>query len=571
MHKVMRKPPNLIYGVNDRPSFWVTSILGLQHGALLISSLMASVLFARELGLSSSQSISLINVALLAGGLSCILQATKKWSLGSGYFCVHSSSYIYIPASIAAAHSGGLSLVFGMTAASGLFQLLLARVAGRLRVIFPPEVAGLVVAMVGLALAPYAVKSLFGLSGDDLDSELKEVLVGLGTLSILVALNVWGKKNFKLFSILAGIVFGYLSAYALGVLPMEDLTAVRDLKVFSLPHIEHQGFSFDIIFLIPFLIAAICSSLKLTGDIITCQKINDLEWKRVDMKTVKAGINAEGMGNMAAGLLGGTGLAASSSNIGMSYATGATSRYIGYVTGIFFIGLSFFPQSAFILSNMPTPVVGAITVYAACFMIVTGWSIIMTRMIDARKTFVVGISLVMGMSVLVVPEIYDSVPDKFMPILGSSIALTAVTGVMLTLIFRIGIASRAKLTLDFNTGQSAEIHDFFVDMGGKWGARRDVVRKAAAASVELYEYVSVQAESGKIDLTLSFDEYNLRVEGEYQGPKVILNSHRPGPDELLEDDQALANLSGFLIRQYADSINQETVSGRQIIKMNFNH
>lgn len=49
-----RKPPGLLYGVNDKPPAWILMALGLQHGALLISSLVASVFFARELGLSSA-------------------------------------------------------------------------------------------------------------------------------------------------------------------------------------------------------------------------------------------------------------------------------------------------------------------------------------------------------------------------------------------------------------------------------------------------------------------------------------------------------------------------------------
>lgn len=510
-------------------------------------------------------------MGLIAGGLACVFQATSKWNMGSGYFSVHSSTFMYMPASLAAAQTGGLSLVFGMTAVSGLMQVALARIAGKLRVLFPPEVAGLVVAMVGLSLAPYAVKSLLGLGGDDIAVELNEVLVGAGTLAIIVGLNVWGKHFLKLFSILLGIIFGYVSAYALGVLPMEILAQMTDLSFFSFPIHELPGFSFDFSFLLPFFIAAACTSIKLVGDIVTCQKINDLDWKRVDIMSVKRGINAEGMGTMAAGLLGGIGLSGSSSNIGMSYATGATSRYIGYATGFFFICLAFFPQPAFILSNMPTPVLGAIVVYAACFMIVTGWSIVMTRMIDARKTFVVGISLIMGVSVLVAPEIYDSVPVHFKPVFGSSIALTTVTAVLLTLIFRIGIASQAQLTVDAKKWNAQKIHDFFIEMGGKWGARPEVISKAQAASAELYEYVSGTPDPGDLTLKVSFDEDNLSVAAHYQGPGIIMTPYRPDLDKLLEDEQALDGLSGFLISRYADSIRQESTQGKTVIKMNFEH
>ncbi|GAB6058065.1 solute carrier family 23 protein [Desulfonatronum parangueonense] len=572
MPQISRKPPNLLYGVNDSPPRLSLVILGIEHGALLISSLMATVFFAQALDLDTPGTTSLINIALIAGGLACILQSLGRWGVGSGYFCLHTSSFIYFQASITAAHVGGLPLVFGMTAFAGIMQAILSRMIGRLRVLFPPEVAGLVVAMVGMALAPYAVRSLFGLGMGNVSLELDTFLVGVGTLVIIVGLNVWGSKVFRLYSILIGIIYGYASALLLGVMPREVQVEAWAMSFFSLPHIEHPGFSFDPLLILPFLIAAICASLKLTGDIITCQKINDLEWKRVDMASVQRGINAEGLGTMTAGLLGGTGLAASSSNIGMSYATGATSRGIGFVTGAFFIGLAFFPQAAFILANMPVPVIGAIIMYAACFMIVTGWSIIMSRMMDSRKTFVVGISLILGVSVLVAPEIFDSIPNQFKPIFGSSIALTAVSGVLLTLLFRIGITDRAVLVLSLHKGAGSTIHDFFEDMGGKWGARQEVVRKAAGACAELHESVcGTSSAAGEMRLEVSFDEYVLKVCAEYEGPELIATHHRPSPEELLEDDQALARMSGYLVMQYADKVQLENVANRRTVRLSFLH
>jgi NCS2 family nucleobase:cation symporter-2 len=270
--------------------------------------------------------------------------------------------------------------------------------------------------------------------------------------------------------------------------------------------------------------------------------------------------------------MGGTGLAASSSNIGMSYASGATSRHIGFAAGIFFIALAFFPQPAYFLSNMPVPVLGGIIVYAACFMIVTGWSIVMTRMIDSRKTFVVGISLVMGTSVLVAPEIYAEVPPQFMPIFGSAIALTSTTGVLLNLLFRIGIADRVVLTLPLSDGAGDRVHDFFEDMGGKWGARADDIRKTAAACAELHESMMDPAAMGReMRLEVTFDEYTLSVCAEYEGDELIVTNHRPSPEELLEDEQALARLSGFLVTQYADRVSVESVRDKQRVVLRFEH
>jgi NCS2 family nucleobase:cation symporter-2 len=47
-------------------------------------------------------------------------------------------------------------------------------------------------------------------------------------------------------------------------------------------------------------------------------------------------------------------------------------------------------------------------------------------------------------------------------------------------------------------------------------------------------------------------------------------SRRPTED-LLADENAVAGLSGFLIRQYADGIKAERSNGRCRIQLHFNH
>lgn len=566
------KPANLIYGVDEVPPRFFLVVLGIEHAALLIASLVATIFFGRAIGAGSSQIEALVNVGLIAGGIASILQATTRWGLGSGYFCLHTSSFIYFQSSVLAANTGGLSLVFGMTALSGFVEAALSRIMPRLRSLFPPEVSGLVVATVGVSLAPYAIRSLVGIGGEHLVSMPAEAAVGLITLGLIVGINVWSKSVFRLYSILIGIVVGYALSFALGIVPAEHLKNIRSVPFLALPHLGHPGFSFDISFLVPFMIAALCASLKLTGDIVSCQKINDAEWKRVDMKSVARGLVADGLGTSIAGLLGGTGLASSSSNIGMAYASGATSRYLGYSTGLMFIALAFLPRISAVLTFMPKPVTGAIVMYSSCFMIVTGWSIIMTRMLDARKTFVIGLSLIMGMSVDAVPELYSGIPLALKPVFGSSLALSTITAVLLNLLFRIGISSKEELELDPGVDTHAKIHDFFEYIGSEWGARKDVINKATYAMYELYESIASLGHAGeKILLTASFDEYSLDLDVRYKGAEMCFADASPDFDCIVEDERATAMLSGFLIRQYADRVRAESEGERCRIHLHFEH
>jgi xanthine/uracil permease len=117
--------------------------------------------------------------------------------------------------------------------------------------------------------------------------------------------------------------------------------------------------------IIPFLIASFSSELKATGDIATCQRIRDAKWKRIDMKNISAGILVDGMGSVISGILGCFGQSTSSSNVGLSLGTGATSRVIAWSTGIIIIILSFLPKLANIFSH-----------YSAvrCHLVLSQWS-----------------------------------------------------------------------------------------------------------------------------------------------------------------------------------------------------
>ena len=106
----------------------------------------------------------------------------------------------------------------------------------------------------------------------------------------------------------------------------------------------------------------------------------------------------------------------SSSNVALSGASGATSRWIGFAAGALFILLGFSPKLGAILSVMPSPVAGAIVVFVVCFMLVSGLQIILSHKPDTRKIFVIGIALCFGLSLDVLPQLYAQVPPWLRPL-----------------------------------------------------------------------------------------------------------------------------------------------------------
>lgn len=522
---------DLVYDLESRPPFWVLLGLGLQHVGLFAISLVFPVVLVRKIGGNMDQAAFMVSMSMAGAAVGVIVQSLKRGPVGSGYLCPQVCGPSFISASLHAGMTGGLPLVLGMTMFAGVAEGFFSRLVRKLRMFFPPEVTGLIVTMVGVTVVHLAATNLFGLEGSGDGPKWESMLTAFITLGVMIGLNVWSKGKFKLFCAVIGMAVGYGAAAVFGVLGSQEYTTVSSEPWLAFPLLHHPGWAFDVHMILPFLIAMLCSSLKSIGDLSTCQKINDPNWKRPDMENASKGILADAVGCMSSGFLGGFAQSTSSTNIGLSIATGATSRMIAYAMGGVLLFLAFCPKLSSVFAIMPPPVIGATLVFALSFMVVAGFQIIMSRMMDNRKIFVVGISLITGLMVDITPEAFAGLPEAIKPVFSSSLSAATVIAVILNMIFRIGIAKHVSVTLDAEQRPSLVLPDWFSKQGKAWGARPEVINQAAIASVEIIESVLPDHQKGKsVDLKATFDEYSLALDMEYEGSPVNL-PHTPASAE----------------------------------------
>ncbi|MBU2510083.1 purine/pyrimidine permease [bacterium] len=428
---------NLIYGVNDRPSFITSLLSGIQHTFVMSSTLILPIVIISEIGGSKLEIQSIVSFSMIAAGLTTILQSFRG-PVGSGYLCPYLSGVPYFAASMKAAWIGGLPLMSGMFLMSGLFESTFSRFVKKLKFLFPAEVTGVVVMMVGIALIPLGVSNFLGIETDEALFEMKDIIVGFLTLGIMIGLNVWSTGKLRVYCVFIGMILGYIFSYLCGIMSILDLQNIVDSDYFSIPRIVHGGWNFNSSLIFPFVIAALCTSLKSIGDMITCQKINDDDWVKPDMKSIGNGLLAGGIGTLVAGIFGGMGVSTSSSNIGVSAATGTTSRYVGFFAGGLFMLFACLPKITSIFAIMPKPVMGAVLIFVTCYMIVAGVQILMTVEMDIKKIFVIGAAIIFGLSADILPGLYDYIPAGLKPVFSSSMTLSTVIAILLAQVFRIG-------------------------------------------------------------------------------------------------------------------------------------
>ena len=567
-----RKPSNLIYGVNERPPAITNLLMGFQHIFILSIAFIFPVVIINEIGGTPEDAENLICMAMLATGFATILQSVSRGPIGSGYLCPMVNGPAFVPASLLAGKAGGLPLIFGMTVAAGIFEALFSRVVGKMRKFFPPEVTGTVILMVGVEVIPIAVPMFFGIDRSHPAIDAPSFSVALLTLLAMVGFNVWGKGNLRLYSLLLGIAVGYAASYAAGLFTSEKVGIFFESPWFSLPEIGRFGMAFQLPLLLPFLVAALSSALKTMGDLTTCQKINDADWKRMEMGSISRGILACGAGNIASGIFGGLGQSVSSSNIGLSIATGATSRTIGYAAGGILIFLAFFPKFSAVFVVMPTPVMGAALVFAVCFMIVTGIQIVTSRMMDARKTFVVGISIMFGLSFGFAGSLYAGMAPSVQTLFSSPLAVATICAIVLNVFFRIGISKRAVLELVPGRDSSEEVFAFMEIQGGAWGARRDVINNAIRAMNELLDAApSLDLIGKKIKMTVEFDEFNLDVRAIYEGRPFEIPAALPRLDVAKDARDISLEMAAFTMGRYADRIAFSQKGEITELQLHFDH
>lgn len=566
---IRKRPTNLLYDVDETPPLFVGLGVAIQHIFLMSVGWLYIVLIMDSAGGTSAQTLNMIRMSMIASGIGTILQAQGR-GLGSGYLCPLTASLTFLPSSILAFQQGGFQLLFGMILAAGLAMCFLSRVTTRLRVLFPPEVTGLMVAMSGLQLITLGCPRFVGYTGPGFVPDLKTVAVGAATLFAMIGATVWNRGKLHALPILLGLAVGYLLAISLDVVPLAKLSQELNQAWASLPHRAAGGLAFRWGLFAPFLIACLTASLKSVGDITLCQKINDANWKRTDMNSVTGGIFANGLGIAVSGALGGAAQNTVSSSVGLSLASGMTSRKLAWPVGIGVITLAFFPRIAALFTAMPVPAMGAMLIYSACFIVLGGFQLLTSRMLDSRRIFAVGIALIFGLSVEISPELYRFVPPLLQPIFSSSAALATVLVTLLSLLFRIGIRKTRQFKL--SPGESVdELRGILEEQGAAWGMRPEVLARAEQAIYETTTIIALQTpQSAPIDVTMEFDELNLDVELEYEGSQFDLATRPPAVEDIGSDESVIA-MAGYLIRQNVDRVRTKSRQGHSVVQLHFEH
>jgi xanthine permease XanP len=371
---------------------------------------------------------------------------------------------------------------------------------------------------------------------------------------------------------LFGLAAGYVAAAAGGLLEGKQFAAVADAPWIGLPGFGHMSWSFDSTLALPFAVACLAVSMKAIGTITMCQRMNDADWVRPDMGSARRGVLADGAATLIAGAMGAVGTNTSTPSVGLASATGVASRKVAIAAGVMFMLLGLTPKLSALLAVMPRSVMVAALLFAVSFIIINGLQVMTSRLLDARRTLVIGLSIVAGGAVEVFPSLALGAPTPIVPLIASSLAFSTLIALLLNLLFRIGVKKTVTLTVQHEQIDPQKIENFFKEQGSTWGARPEVVNRATFGVLQLLDAIREHCwRDGSLTVTGSFDEFNLDVRISYEGEALEFPEKRPSNRDIVTNENGARLLAGFMLRRCADRLRSQWKDGRALVHLHYEH
>jgi xanthine permease XanP len=565
----MRKPANLVYGVEEAPPRTVVFVSAIQHVGVIAIFMVYPLIIGRQAGASTEELSNILRMAMLVLAAAVLLQALPRGPVGSKLLAPSIFTGVYLGPSMLAAKLGGLPLVWGMTIFAGLVEISLSRVWTKLRTFIPSETAGLVVFLIGVIIGLAALRLLIGQSATHSIAGPNAAVAGL-SLAVMIALNIWNKGRLRLFCILIGMLIGYAAAAVFGMLTLNDVLAVVRQPLLALPKPSYLRWSFDASMIVPFAVSGLAAAMSTTAVVTTYQRTTDADWVRPEMKSIRGGIFGDGIAVAIAGLLGTYGLTVSTANVGLVAATGVASRRIAFVVAAILVLAAFQPTLVGVLTIMPPPVMAASLLFTAVFIMIGGVQIISSRVLDSRRTLVIGMGMMAFFVVSVEPTTFAGAPGWAQPLVNSPLVLATLTALSLNLAFRIGIRRKVATAVDPKAPDYQEIVNFVERNAAIWGARRDVVSRVEFAVQQAVEAIVEHCRvSGPIAFEIGYDEFDIDVALSYSGLPLDLTGKLPTQEEIVESEDGARKLAAFLLVQRSERALSSGSGGRALLRLHF--
>lgn len=419
------KEQKMLYDVNEKPPIAKWIILALQH---VFAMFGATILVPILVNSAAREVVLTIPVALVTSGIGTLIYILCTKGKSPVYL---GSSFAFIAPLAAAFVKGGISGAMTGVMAVGLIYVIFAiiiKFAGKnwLDKILPPVVIGPMIMIIGLGLAPSAISQI-GL-GTGVDIDWRGVAVAVVTFLTTAIVMVRAKGFIKIIPFLIGIVTGYILAIILGLV---DFTPVLEASFFSMPSFIIPFVSYmpnfsALLTIAPIALVTMAEHIgdhTALGTIIGKDLLKDPGLDRT--------LLGDGIATFVAGLFGGPANTTYGENTSVVGMTKVASVWVIGLAAIFAICLGFLGKFTALVSTIPNPVLGGVSLLLYGFIAVNGLKVLIQNQIDfgkSKNVVVASSMLVLGLGGAAI-----SIVSGDLSITISGMSLAAIVGILLNL------------------------------------------------------------------------------------------------------------------------------------------
>lgn len=326
----------------------------------------------------------------------------------------------------------GYAMALGAFIVTGIIFCLVALVikyAGTrwLDVVFPPAVMGSIVALIGLELVPVAAGMAGIINADPTKAwtpDPKTITLSLVTLGVTVLGAVLFRGFAKIIHILIGIVVGYVLAYFMG---MVNTQAIADAPFFGHPAITTPVFNTSAMLTI--LPVALVVIVEHIGHLLVTSNIVGRELSKDP--GLHRSLLGNGISTIFSGFVGSTPNTTYGENIGVMALTKVYSVWVIGGAAVIAILLSFSGTFSAIVSNIPAPVMGGVSLLLFGVIAASGLRIFVEQKVDfAKPTNLLLATVVLVVGISGATLTWGAVTLKGM-------ALATIIGIILSLFFKL--------------------------------------------------------------------------------------------------------------------------------------
>ena len=416
---------NMLHGTGDKPPALQWLLLAVQHVCAMFG---ATILVPIVVNTTAGADILSIPVALVSSGLGTLIYLVCTRNRSPVYL---GSSFAFIAPMVAGYAIGGTGSVFTALMIVGIVYVIISLIIrmsgpGWINKLLPPVVVGPMIMVIGLSLAPTAIQEI----GLDLTVvPFTNLVVAMVAFIMTALVAVRGRGIQQVIPFLIGIIFGYIAAALLGMVDFAPVWSAHVIEIpkFYLP-IMHYDLNFAaVLTIVPIALVTMVEHVgdhKVLSEIIGRDLIEDPGLQRT--------LLGDGLATFLAAFLGGPANTTYGENTSVVGMTRVASTYVIGLAALIAIVFAFSGHLTALLTAIPQPVLGGISILLYGFICVNGLKILIHSQVDFNNTknvVVAATMLVLGLGGAALSLAYGDLSISI-----SGMSLAAITGVVLNLI-----------------------------------------------------------------------------------------------------------------------------------------